>query len=278
MNKTKPFLKYSGCKLKQMPDIRALLTKGERLVEPFVGSGAVFLNTNYNNYLLADTNTDLINVYKILAAYQEEFITFCKGYFGVINNNPDVYYYYRDIFNNLSLSKESADRRIEMAALFIYLNIHGFHGITRYNANGEFNVPYGYYAKPYFPENEMHTFIDKINACDLVEFRVADFRETLAMTKRGDVIYCDPPYTPLSASANFTKYYGEDFTWYSQVELLTICKKLKAEKNITSIISNQSTTEVVSLSEGKTFSMVKSFVNRSVGGVRTIAPEVMVCV
>ena len=273
--KVKPFLKCLDDKHKQVDNIKNMLPMGDRLIEPFVGTASVFLNTNYPCYLLADINADLINLYKALAAYQDEFIDVCRGYFGVIHNNLSSYNYYRDVFNNTSLVNVTTARRTKRAALFVYLNRHGFNGMTRYNAAGEFNVPYGYYEKPYFPEIEMQSFITKVNSADLVEFRVSDFRETLTKANENDVIYCDPPFVPLSATVNFTKYYGKEFTWHDQMELFTICKQLRAGKNIPSIISNHYTKQSKPLYEGELFEMVKSSVTRSVAGRRKKVSELL---
>ena len=276
---TKPFLKYLGNKFNQVEQIKKLIPQGERLIEPFVGSGSVFLNTNYRRYLLCDVNKDLINVYKVLAAYQEEFVERCRKYFTQLNNNVDIYNFHRHVFNQIDSEETNYEQRINKACLFIYLNKHGFRGITRYNSEGKFNVPFGYYEKPYFPEQEMLAFVAKINQAELVEFRAFDFKDTLKLARAGDVVYCDPPYVPLSATSNFTRYYGETFNWHDQVELLSLCKKLKQELNITSVISNHNTNEVVTLYETSVMEMVKGFVKRSINPKRAInAPELMVSI
>ena len=278
MNK-RAFLKYPGGKYKQLEQIKELLPNGERLVEPFVGAASVFLNTDYPRYLLADVNPDLINTFKIIAAYQEDFIARCKEYFTPFTNNLETYKYYRHVFNNLDLKTITHERRINKACLFVYLNRHGFRGMVRSNTKGEFNVPYGYYYDSvYFPEQEMVNFIAKVNSAELVEFKVADFRDTLNMVQQGDVIYCDPPYVPLTATANFNKYSGKAFSWYEQVELLSMCKKLKAELEVCSIISNHDTAATNLLYTGGISKMVKSFVGRSISyKARNPAPELMVC-
>jgi DNA adenine methylase len=70
----RPFLKWAGNKYQILENIKAILPHGNRLIEPFVGSGAVFLNTNYGEYLLADNNEDLINLFLILKREGEPFI------------------------------------------------------------------------------------------------------------------------------------------------------------------------------------------------------------
>ena len=276
-NKTKPFLKYLGNKFNQVKQIKKLLSEGDRFVEPFVGSGSVFLNTNYRRYLLCDSNADLINVFQILAEHKEKFIKYCKEMFVGLMNNSSSYNHLRNLFNNIDLVTATNARKFDKAALFVYLNRHGFKGMTRYNLKGEFNVPFGYYDKPYFPEQEMLAFIEKINQAELVEFKACDFRDTFKTVRGGDVVYCDPPYSPLTASSNFTRYSGQAFTWYDQVELIGLCKKIKKEFNIVSVVSNHDIAEVVNLYQPNVMNMVKSFVRRSLNTAnRACAPELLV--
>ena len=150
----KPFLKWAGGKTRVLKHILPLLPKGKRLVEPFCGSGSVFLNTNYEEYLVSDINPDLINIYNFLKEENKDFIEYCKSFFTSNNNTQERYTELRDLFNS------TKDIRIK-SALFIYLNRHGFNGLCRYNSTGGFNVPFGRYTKPYFPEKEMLLFQEK---------------------------------------------------------------------------------------------------------------------
>ena len=144
----KPFLKWAGGKYRIIDKIISALPKKKTLIEPFVGSGAVFLNTEYENYILADTNTDLISLYLILQEHGIEFIRFTESLFSDTNNHEKVFYELRNEFN---ITKD-VERK---AAIFVYLNRHCFNGLCRYNSKGEFNVPFGRYSKPYFPFQEM---------------------------------------------------------------------------------------------------------------------------
>lgn len=207
--------------------IKAVLPPGRRLVEPFVGSGALFLNSEYAAYLLADTNHDLINCYQQLQQGGPTFIDLCASYFTPANNQPDVYYALRAYFNT------TADG-VEKAAIFVYLNRHGYNGLCRYNGSGAFNVPFGRYAKPYFPRDEMLYFWRKAARC---EFIVADFVTTLQATTPGDVVYCDPPYVPLSTTAHFTSYSADSFSLESQRRLAQEAEAA-ARRGVPVVISN----------------------------------------
>ena len=130
---------------------------GQRLVEPFVGSGALFLSNSFEKYLLCDTNVDLINLYNNLKKNPEELIAKTGRYFSGKYNSELQYYQLREKFNSL----DSNDMR--KSALFVYLNKHAFNGLCRYNRKGFFNVPYGRYKAPKFPEEEMCNFAKKSN-------------------------------------------------------------------------------------------------------------------
>lgn len=139
-----PFLKWAGGKRKLAPAILNKLGKGKRLVEPFVGGGAVWLAADYDEYLLCDSNADLINLYDRLKTDGEDFINYCQTFFGICNN-PEHYYMYRDIFNHGPAAK------VVKAALFLYLNRHSYNGLIRYNAKSEFNAPLWPVQKCIFP-------------------------------------------------------------------------------------------------------------------------------
>jgi DNA adenine methylase len=200
------------------------------LIEPFVGSGAVFLNTAYESYLLADANADLIQLYQSLKTEGDEFIAYCRELFTPANNTKEQFYALRTAFN-------STDDRRYKAALFVYLNKHCFNGLCRYNQKGEYNVPFGRYKQPYFPEKEMRFFhCHAQNA----EFRHADFAAVMAAAAPGDVIYCDPPYVPLSETANFTNYSAGGFGVAEQQTLARQAEKC-AQRGIPVVISNHDT-------------------------------------
>ncbi|MBL7663794.1 MAG: Dam family site-specific DNA-(adenine-N6)-methyltransferase [Bacteriovoracaceae bacterium] len=226
----KPFLKWAGNKHKYLPRIKELLPAGHRLIEPFVGAGAVFLGTDYNEYLLADSNPDLIGLFRTLQSSRQEFIDFARSYFVPENNNEEKFYELRDLFNKCN------DRKLK-SALFIYLNRHCYNGLCRYNKRGEFNTPFGRYTTVYFPEVEMQYFMKK---AERAIFECADFEEIMLSTVQGDVIYCDPPYVPLSPTASFTSYSIEGFSQMKQERLARVAE-LVSHRGIPVLISNHKT-------------------------------------
>jgi DNA adenine methylase len=251
-SKTKPFLKWAGGKFRLLDAIKPLLPPGKRLIEPFVGAGAVFLNTQYSRYLLADSNPDVIGLYQILHREQQRFIRYCDKLFSEKFNCESAYYDLRAEFN----TSQNTRRR---AALFVYLNRHGYNGLCRYNAKGVFNVPFGSYAKPTLPALAMQVFAEKLQRVDL---QVADFSETLARARPGDVIYCDPPYVPLSTTAKFTGYSQRSFTDSHQTQLAALCRQAVRAGALV-LISNHDTPFTQDLYRGATIKTLQVMRNIS---------------
>ena len=261
----RPFLKWAGNKYRLVDRIVAALPEGQRLVEPFVGSGALFLNTDYSRYLLCDANVDLISLYQILKEQGDSFIAACRPLFCEANNNAERYYALRDEFN-------ACRDPLRRSVLFIYLNRHGYNGLCRYNAKGGFNVPFGRYKRPYFPADEMRAFHRKAKHA---VFRHQDFTTTLAKAKVGDVIYCDPPYVPLSDSANFTAYSAGGFSMEQQHQLVALARSA-TERHVPVLISNHDTRFIAKIYRGAKVSRFQ--VQRSIscnGKRRQTAGEVL---
>ena len=201
------------------------------MIEPFVGAGSVFLNTDYDSYILADINSDLINLYDIVKTSTDDFIRDARELFNDELNVAEMFYLLRDEFNLCS-------DRYRRAVLFLYLNRHCYNGLCRYNMRGEFNVPFGRYKKPYFPEEELRWFAHKArNAVFVCEH----YQQTLLKAETGAVVYCDPPYAPLSATANFTAYHTNNFNNADQQSLAQLAHTLSTEHAIPVLISNHDT-------------------------------------
>lgn len=230
MLKKRPFLKWAGNKYRCLDKILNMLSPAKRLIEPFTGSGAIFINSDYSQYLLGEQNPDLISLYNFLKQYGNEFIEFCSTYFLKEYNCRVKYNEVRDEFNQIP-------HQYLRAALFLYLNRHGYNGLCRYNQKGLYNVPFGRYEKPYFPKKEMQFFHEKSQHAD---FTLGDFRETFAQAEKGDIIYCDPPYVPLSLSANFSAYTNKKFNEKDQLDLAYLAIET-ASRGIPVIISNHDT-------------------------------------
>ncbi len=231
MKKNRAFLKWAGGKYPLLDDIRRHLPEGDCLIEPFVGAGSVFLNTQYSRYILADINSDLINLYNIVKDRTDEFVADVRELFVPEANDSVVYYAYRKEFN---LCRDGYRR----AVLFLYLNRHCYNGLCRYNLSGEFNVPFGRYRKPYFPQDELYWFAERAQQATFV---CESYDVTLGKVQQGAVVYCDPPYAPLSTTANFTAYHTNSFSMREQQHLAELASALAHENSITVLISNHDT-------------------------------------
>jgi DNA adenine methylase len=229
-HKIKPFLKWPGNKFRCIEQITSCLPNGDRLIEPFAGSGAVFLNTSFRTYILGEKNPDLTQLYLFLQQDGEDFIDYCMHWFQPKFNQASKFYQLREKFNI------SRDPKLK-AALFLYLNRHGYNGLCRFNLKGFFNVPFGSYKRPYFPFHEMLKFHEKAKNC---QFICHDFQESFQFAKPGDIIYCDPPYHPISPTSNFTAYTSGQFNHQSQIQLTELAES-SAKKGIHVLISNHDT-------------------------------------
>ncbi|MBC7003471.1 Dam family site-specific DNA-(adenine-N6)-methyltransferase [Photobacterium sp. BZF1] len=247
MKKHRAFLKWAGGKYSLVEEIERHLPPARKLVEPFVGAGSVFLNTDFEQYLLADINPDLINLYNILKDNPEQYVRDAKAMFTPEFNQKGAYLEVREAFNK-------TDDTYLRSLYFLYMNRHGFNGLCRYNKKGGFNVPFGSYKKPYFPEDELFYFAEKAKRATFV---CEGYHQTFSRARKGCVVYCDPPYAPLSTTANFTSYAGNGFSLDDQAALADAAERAATEREIPVLISNHDTTLTRRLYHGAELSVVK---------------------
>ena len=247
MKKHRAFLKWAGGKYSLIDDLRKHLPEGDLLIEPFVGAGSVFLNTDYQQYRLSDINPDLINLYNLLKQKPQHYITDAKALFCDARNQKQAFLSIRADFNH---TKDSYLRSV----YFLYLNRHGFNGLCRYNKKGGFNVPFGSVKKPYFPEAELELFAEKAVKATFV---CEGYKEAFNTARKGDVIYCDPPYAPLSTTANFTTYTSNGFSLDDQALLGELAQNTAQQQGIAVLISNHDTPLTRRLYQGAILNVVK---------------------
>ncbi|KGT87222.1 hypothetical protein NG99_23650 [Erwinia typographi] len=267
-NWKRPFLKWAGGKYSLLHELDSLIPEGKRLIEPFVGGGSVFLNSDkHADFLLADVNADLINLYQMLAVVPEAVVSAARLMFGRLNS-PEGYEAIKAEFNAHLIGAT------ERAASFLYLNRHCFNGLMRYNQNHQFNVGYGKYRAPYFPEDEINAFSDMAHNC---VFMNAGFRRTLALAGAGDVVYCDPPYDPLPGTSGFTAYVAGGFTWEDQIALAESCVAAH-QRGARIVISNSTAPRITDLYEQHGFKIHHVSGRRSVsckGSTRAAARDLV---
>jgi DNA adenine methylase len=182
---------------------------------------------------LRDDNDELINAYVVVRDCPRELMKRLDAHLAEYLKNR-IHYYYEVRRQHKLPDKEN----IERAARMIFLNKTCFNGLWRVNGRGEFNVPIGSHKNPalYDEENLLAaslslqgTHLDRL-----------DFRATLAQVRRGDFVYVDPPYHPVSSTANFTSYTKETFGADEQEELAALFK-LAAANGARIMLSNSDT-------------------------------------
>ncbi|EFC6555545.1 TPA: DNA adenine methylase [Escherichia coli] len=240
-------LKWAGNKTAIMSELKKHLPDGPRLVEPFAGSCAVMMATDYPYYLVADINPDLINLYQVIKEDVNSFIHLVERIFSKFTTEED-YYKCRQFFNTVPLEL------IEKAAYFLFLNRHCYRGLCRYNQRGLFNVPYGNYKKPYLPVDEIRAFAEKAVRATFI---CASYDETLAMLQAGDVVYCDPPY-----DGTFSGYHTAGFSDDDQYDLASILVRRSSEGHPI-IVSNSDTRLIRSFY--RKFTLHRISTKRSIG-------------
>jgi DNA adenine methylase len=220
----RPPLKWAGGKRWQVPHVRRLWRGHEqaRLVEPFCGGLAISFGLQPRRALLNDVNPHLITLYRHL----KRGLTISLP----MENASEAYYAHRTLFNALLTAGRS--RSVEAASLFYYLNRTGFNGLCRFNSRGEFNVPFGRYARIAYVR-DFTTYRRVFAGWELMS---ADF-ETLTL-KPDDFVYADPPY-----DVPFTQYAQRAFSWEDQVRAAQWLARHKGPV----ALANQATPRVVAL-------------------------------
>lgn len=251
-----PILKWAGGKRQLLDDLRARFPVDgyERFHEPFFGGGALFFAEEPDSATINDTNERLISFYRQIRNRPEEVITRLEE-FRMPNEKPDpgqefsdeknYYYQQRARFNRRPADENypsSPDEKVEEAALLLYLNRTCYNGLYRENSRGEFNVPIGDYT--YNEQNPPWEMTEKVRvashvlqALDKNDIRRGGFEYVIDAAEEDDLVYFDPPYKPVSATANFTDYSAEGFGQEDQQRLLETAKQLRAD-DVYVILSN----------------------------------------
>ncbi|MGA3122389.1 MAG: DNA adenine methylase [Polyangiaceae bacterium] len=230
----RPFLKWAGGKRQILSELLHHVPKHHaRYFEPFVGGGALFFQLRPQKAVLADVNERLIRTYRGVRDCVDEVIRLLRGY----PHDEQFFYALREI-------DIDARTDAEVAAWFIYLNKTGYNGLYRVNRGNRYNVPFGRYAHPTIcDEANLAACSAALAAADLV---VADFEVVTAKARRGDFVYFDPPYVPLSATSSFTSYTSKGFALDEQSRLRDVALKLK-RRGVRILLSNSSTEGVRTL-------------------------------
>lgn len=212
--KPKPFVKWVGGKRQLLAQFRKLNLyppelfdiKTGRYFEPFVGGGAVFFDLLPEKGFLSDLNKELVTTYNVIKNDADELIVSLK------KHKTD-----KDYFLKIRAQDPNKLSDLNVASRFIFLNRTCFNGMYRVNSKGGFNVPYGKYTNPLICDEDNLRKVSK--ALQGIEIKHQDYKEVLKKAKKGDFVYFDPPYYPVSKTASFTSYTAESFLDKEQIEL-----------------------------------------------------------
>ena len=250
----RPPLKWAGGKRWLLPHLRPLWEAhaGRRLVEPFAGGLAVTLGLGPARALLGDANPHLINFYSWLKRGLKITIP--------LENEAECFYRHRERFNELL--RAGREDTAEAASLFYYLNRTGFNGLCRFNRSGEFNVPFGRYARINYTR-DFTAYQETFRAWELM---VADFAKV--PVDAADFVYADPPY-----DVEFRQYAKDGFGWEDQERLAEWLAKHPGP----AVLSNQATPRILRLYEKHGFKLKVEDAPRRISctGDRTPAKEVI---
>src|SRR5882724_809658 len=256
-----PLLKWAGGKRQLLPQLRRFYPPAfNRYIEPFFGSGAVFFDLHASGRLqdrevvLIDANADLIGCYETVRAQPDavgcELDRLAAAH---ASAGEALYYAVRDEqFNPTRDRLRDHTGRItytpQLAAMLIYLNRTGFNGLFRVNARGEFNVPAGRYERPKIADREKLARVAAALSAARLRLVWGSFDAVAEIAAPGDFVYFDPPYAPVSRTANFTSYTGPRFDAEDQQRLQRLVIVL-ARRGCHVVLSNSTAEEIAALYE-----------------------------
>lgn len=229
-----PFLKWAGGKRQLLPILKTKIPeKYNRYYEPFVGAGALLFEIQPKKAVINDINSELINCYKVIKEDLDDLIQDLSQH----KNEKEYYYCVRDLdrsdgYRNL--------RDIKKASRIIYLNRTCYNGLFRVNSQGQFNVPFGKYKNPKIVDEIVLKAINHYLTNNSVEIRNLDFEDALSDAKKGDFVYIDPPYDPVSDTSSFTGYSIDGFGKEEQKRLKSVFDSLD-ERGCKVMLSNSAT-------------------------------------
>lgn len=233
-NCPRPFMKWVGGKTQLLPDLSQAVREAgafNNYHEPFLGGGALFFALSPSlpprEAILSDFNPNLIGAYLGVTRYVKTVICLLKEH--EQQHSPEYYYRVRSMV---------PDQIAARTARIIYLNKTCYNGLYRENSRGLFNVPIGLHKNP--------TICDEANlfACSkalrMTRIGVRSFESVLDSAEAGDLVYCDPPYHPLSATSSFTAYEKNGFGEDRQRQLADVFTELNRH-GVRVVLSNSDT-------------------------------------
>ena len=260
VSEPKPFVKWVGGKRQLMQDLENNFPKQFTTYhEPFLGGGAVMFNLLTKKPQLScnvsDFNSDLILAYVTIRDKLEKLIESLENHSKNYHKNSTEYYY--------EVRKQEPKQQIEKVSRLLFLNKTCFNGLYRVNKKGQFNVPLGRYTNPNIVNKENLTAVSKILQSKKIKISCRDFEAVLGDAKKGDLVYFDPPYQPVSSTANFTSYTHRDFTEEDLERLAKLADQLHS-KGCYVLLSNSNSKTVKDFFSKKYWKISSINVNRAI--------------
>lgn len=241
-----PFLKWAGGKRQLLSDIKKHIPKKfHTYFEPFIGAGAVLFDQQPRQAVMNDINMELVNVYNVVKNSADELIQDLKKH----ENDSDYFYAIRDLDRRPEYKELSS---VERASRIIYLNKTCFNGLFRVNSQGQFNVPFGKYKNPQIVNEIVLRAVHHYLSSNEITILNEDFQMVVERAKKGDFVYFDPPYDPVSDTSSFTGYSLAGFNKEDQIRLRDVCVELD-KKGCKFLLSNSATDFIKEIYEEKNF-------------------------
>ena len=256
----KPFVKWAGGKRQLLPEIQKHLPeKFSSYFEPFLGGGALLFNLLSANKNLkghvSDLNSDLVLSYVTIRDNLNVLLKSLQKHSDKYFANSESYYY--------SVRESNPKSQIEKVSRLLFLNRTCFNGLYRVNSKGKFNVPLGRYSHPNIVQEENLRSVNQFLNQNKINIKCQDFSSTVEKAKKGDFVYFDPPYQPVSKTANFTSYTNSNFGLNDLKRLAKVSNQL-AKKGVNVLLSNSSSKQVRDMFSDKHWKIIKIEANRAI--------------
>lgn len=256
----KPFVKWAGGKRQLIPILNENLPKSfGAYYEPFIGGGAMLFHIlterGDQKCSISDLNSDLVLAYTTIRNRIDELVSSLKSHERNYHKDSKSYYY--------SVRESNPRSEIEKTSRLLFLNRTCFNGLYRVNSKGKFNVPLGRYTNPNIVNEDNLRAVSTILQSSKVAIKCRDFEAVLGDARKDDLVYFDPPYQPVSDTANFTSYTNKDFTDKDLSRLTELCNKLDS-KGCKVLLSNSDSKQVADMFSGKPWKTTRIQANRSI--------------
>lgn len=231
-----PFLKWAGGKTQLLGQLDAHIPDFDTYYEPFLGGGALFFHLSSKGREfrahLSDLNSDLVNAYRVVKTEVEDLAALLGRYESAYYDDPRTFYY--------RLRSQQPRGRLARAARLVALNKTCYNGLFRVNSEGRFNVPIGNYKNPSICNEFQLENASRALVRTKASITAASYGEALSSASKGDFVYLDPPFVPLSRTSNFVSYTQGGFTPEDQRQLAELYRQLD-KKGCKVLLSNSDT-------------------------------------